>query len=176
VNKHYVQTKLVVLALCSFLAIAPFAAVQVAAAIQAGEQVFAHDDQYIKVEAGLVPGENRAQFGLEIGLTPKPGWKLLVDNSSGTKPLRLKFLPGKCLKLLGRPKIPAPDLAGNDESGAYSEYFTRKATIRQDFTRLACGQKKGANGSATLSYLLCQDNKCVGPFSREIRFMAPDQR
>lgn len=175
-NKQYVKPRLTVLALCALLAAAPFPSVRVAAAADAGDQIFTYDDQYLQVEAGLVPGESRAQFGLEIGLTPKPGWKLLVDNSSGSKPLRLKFSPGKCLKLKGKTRIPAPDLAGNDESGAYSEYFTKEATIRQDFTRLACGQKKGAEGGVTLSYLLCQDNKCVGPFSREIRFRAPEQR
>ena len=172
-KKHYIQAKLVVIALGSLLAVPAFTTVQAAAT---GEQVFAYDDQYIQIEAELASGENKGQFGLEIGLTPKPGWKLLVDNSSGSKPLRLKFSPGKCLKLKGKTKIPAPDLAGNDESGAYSEYFTQKATIRQDFTRLACGQKKGGEGVATLGYLLCQDNKCVGPFSREIRFKAPEQR
>jgi len=174
VNKHYVQAKLFVIALGSLLAVSALTTVQVAAA--SGEQVFVYDDQYIQIEAGTAPGEDKAQFGLEIGLTPKPGWKVLVDNSSGSKPLRLKFSPGKCLKLKGKTRIPAPDLAGNDESGAYSEYFTQKAIIRQDFTRLACGQKKGVEGAATLSYLLCQDNKCVGPFSREIRFRAPEQR
>lgn len=173
-KNHYIQAKLVVIALGSLLAVPAITTVQVAAAT--GEQVFAYDDQYIQIEAGLTSGENKGQFGLEIGLTPKPGWKLLVDNSSGSKPLRLKFSPGKCLKLKGKTKIPAPDLAGNDESGAYSEYFTQKATIMQDFTRLACGQNKGGEGTATLSYLLCQDNKCVGPFSREIRFKAPEER
>lgn len=167
------QAKLILLALGSLIVVAPSATVRVAAAAQAGEQMFSHEDQYIRLEAGVVPGENSAQFGLEIGLTPKPDWKILVDNSSGSKPLRLKFYPGKCIKLKGKSRIPAPDLAGTDESGAYSEYFTRKATIRQDFTRLACGEKRKGEGSATLSYLLCQNNKCVGPFSREFRFRAP---
>jgi len=146
---------------------------RVAAATRNGEQFYAFDDQYVQIEAGLVPGEQSAQFSLEIGMTPQPGWKLLVDNSSGSKPLRFKFAPGKCLKVKGKTRIPAADLSGTDESGAYSEYFTRKATIRQDFTRLACGPKKAAEGAATVSYLLCQNNKCVGPFSREIRFKAP---
>jgi hypothetical protein len=172
VNKQTVHTKLAAVAAGVFLAVA---ACSVAAAAGSAESVFSHDDQYILIEAGLVQGESSSQFGLEIGLTPKPGWKILVDNSSGSKPLRLKFSPGKCLKLKGKPRIPAPDLAGNDESGAYSEYFTGKATIRQDFT-LSCGQKKGTEGIASLSYLLCQDNRCVGPFSREIRFRAPAGR
>lgn len=171
-NNPCVKPKLILLALCALLT--AVATSRVAEAAQA-EQVFVHDDQYIRIEAALTTGENRGQFGLEIGMTPKPGWKLLVDNSSGTKPLRLKFSPGKCLQLKGKPRIPAADLAGNDESGAYSEYFTRTATIRQDFTRLACGQKKRAEGAASLSYLLCQNNKCVGPFTREIRFRAPEQ-
>ena len=165
-----------VIALSSLLAVAAFSPEQVAAAARPGEQVFAYDDQYVQLEAGVVPGEGKAQFGLEIGMTPKPGWKLLVDNSSGSKPLRLKVSPGKCLKVKGKTRIPAPDVAGTDESGAYSEYFTQKTTIRQDFTRLACGQKKGTEGSVTLSYLLCQNNRCVGPFSREIRFRVPGQR
>lgn|GEM_PF-2185697 len=175
-NKHRVPRKLILLALSSLLAVFPFPWEGVATAAHEGERVFTHDDQYIQLEAVLVPGENKAQFGLEIVLTPKPGWKLLVDNSSGSKPLRLKFSPGKCLKLKGKTRIPAPDLAGTDESGAYSEYFTKEAIIRQEFTRLGCGQKKGGEGSASLSYLLCQDNKCVGPFSREMRFRAPEQR
>lgn len=173
-NNRCVKSKLMLLALAPLLASHLLTAI-VAEAAQA-EQVFVHDDQYIRIEAGLATGENRGQFGLEIGMTPKPGWKLLVDNSSGTKPLRFKFSPGKCLQLKGKTRIPAADLAGNDESGAYSEYFTRTATVRQDFTRLACGQKKRVEGAATLSYLLCQDNKCVGPFTREIRFKAPEQR
>ncbi len=155
------------------LAVTPFPVKGGATAAYAGEQVFSHDDQYIRIGAELVP-EDKGQFGLEIVMVPKPGWKLLADNSSGSKPLRLKFSPGKCLKLKGKTRMPAPDLAGTDESGAYSEYYTKETVIRQDFTRLAC--KKGGEGSVALSYLLCQDNKCVGPFSREIRFRAPEQR
>lgn len=173
-NNQCVKSKPMLLALAALLASQVLTAM-VAEAAEA-EQVFVHDDQYIRIEAGLATGENKGQFGLEIGMTPKPGWKLLVDNSSGTKPLRFKFSPGKCLQLKGKTRIPAADLAGNDESGAYSEYFTGTATVRQDFTRLACGQKKRVEGTAALSYLLCQDNKCVGPFTREIRFKAPEQR
>lgn len=172
--KHHVKPKLILLTLGMLLAVAPFPGE--GATANPGERVFSHDDQYIQLDAVLVPGENRTNFGLEIVMEPKPGWKLLADNSSGSKPLRLKFSPGKCLKLKGKPRIPAPDQAGTDESGAYSEYFTKEVVIRQDFTRLACGQKKGGEGFASLSYLLCQENKCVGPFSREIRFRAPEQR
>ncbi|HZV81258.1 MAG TPA: hypothetical protein VFF53_03720, partial [Geobacteraceae bacterium] len=101
-NKRCVQPKLMVIALSSFLAVAAFSSERVAAAARPGEQVFAYDDQYVQLEAGVVPGEGKAQFGLEIGMTPKPGWKILADNSSGTKPLRLKFSPGKCLKVTGK--------------------------------------------------------------------------
>lgn len=172
-NPHCAQQQLVSLALGSLLTLA---ALMPGKAAAAGERIFTYDDQYIGIEAGVVPGGDKNQFGLELGLAPKPGWKLLVDNSSGSKPLRLKFSPGKCLKLKGKSIVPAPDLAGTDESGAYSEYFTTETTIRQDFTRLTCGQKKVAEGSLSLSYLLCQHNKCVGPFSREIRFRPPGQR
>lgn len=172
-NALTMHAKLAVLALSLLLAAAkPSPA---AAGTGPGVSVFSHDDQYILIEAGVVPAGSDASFGLEIGLTPKPGWKVLVDNSSGTKPLRLKFSPGKCLKLKGKTRIPAPDLAGNDESGAYSEYYTGHTVIRQDFG-LACGPKRGGNGMAALTYLLCQNNRCVGPFVQEIRFSAPDRK
>jgi hypothetical protein len=106
-------------------------------------------------------------------MTPKAGWKLLADNSASIKPLRLKFAPSKCLKSKGPLHYSKADISGTDDSGAYSEYFTRTAAIRQEFAKLDCTQKNGFASSAALTYLLCQDNKCVGPFTREFRFKAP---
>ena len=137
------------------------------------EKIFNFDDQYVQIEAGIFTGSSKGTAGIEVLLTPKPGWKLLAGNSSSMKPLRLKFSPSKCLKLKGTPRYSTPDLSGTDDSGAYSEYFTRTASIRQEFSKRKCTQKSGFESSATLSYLLCQDNKCVGPFTREIRFRAP---
>jgi len=165
-----------VMALGSLLAVAVLPPARAVAAARPGERVFTYDDQYIQLEADVTPGDSKTRFGLDIAMTPKGGWKILADNSTGTRPLRLTFSPGKCLRVTGKSRMPAPDVAGTDESGAYSEYFTQKATIRQDFTTLACGQKKRAEGAASLHYLLCQNNKCVGPFSREIRFRAPEQK
>ena len=140
----------------------------------AEQRQFTFDDQYVQIEAVTVPGENRAGFGIDVRLTPKPGWKLLAANSSTIKPLRLKFSPGQCLKLKGTIRQSTPDVAGTDDSGAYSEYFTQTASLRQDFARLKCARKNGLEGGGTLTYLLCQDNRCVGPFSREFRFKAPE--
>lgn len=137
--------------------------------VYAKEKIFGFDDQYVQIDAG-VTGEGKSSFAVEIQMAPKPGWKLLADNSASTKPLRLKFTASKCLKLKGGTSYSKPDVSGTDESGSYSEYYTKTASIRQEFARQKCDQKSGFNGSATLVYLLCQDNKCVGPFSREMKF------
>jgi len=142
----------------------------------AEEKIFDFDDQYIQIEARKFSGESKSVFGLEVTLTPKPGWKLLASNSSSIKPLRLKFSPSKCLKVKGKTHTSVPDLSGTDDSGAYSEYFTKTASIKQEFSRLKCTQKSGLEGTATLTYLLCQDNRCVGPFLKEIRFQTLDKR
>ena len=142
----------------------------------AAEKIFDSDDQYVRIEAGFFPAESRGNFGIELLMTPKPGWKILAGNSSTVKPLRLKFSPSKCLKLKGGTRFPAPDLSGTDDSGAYSEYFTKSASIRQEFSRVKCSQKSGIEGALALTYLLCQDNRCVGPFTKEIRFRAPEQK
>lgn len=150
---------------------------KVSAARGAGEEkIFNFDDQYVQIEAGTFNGTSRSVFGIEVLMTPKPGWKLLAGNSSSIKPLRLKFSAAKCLKLKEATRYSVPDLSGTDDSGSYSEYFTKTATIKQEFSRLKCGQINGLESSATLSYLLCQDNKCMGPFSKEIRFKAPAQK
>lgn len=139
------------------------------------EKIYNFDDQYIQIEAKTVSVDGRAAFGIEVYLTPKPGWKLLASNSSSIKPLRLKFSPGKCLQLKGAGQQSLPDWSGTDDSGAFSEYFTKTATMKQELLRMKCADKKGLAGRAAISYLLCQDNRCVGPFSREIRFTAPGQ-
>ena len=138
----------------------------------AEEKVFSFDDQYIQIEAGMFTGESRSVSGIEVRMTPKPGWKLLAGNSSSIKPLKLKLSSLKCMKLKGAMQSSPPDLSGTDDSGSYSEYFTKTASLRQEFSRLNCAQKNGLEGIAALSYLLCQDNRCVGPFIREIRFKA----
>lgn len=140
----------------------------------AAERIFAFDDQYVQIEAGYFPAAGKGDFGIEVLMTPKPGWKILADNSSGSKPLRLKVSPGKCLKAKGSTHFSAPDHSATDESGAYSEHYTKSASIRQEFSRQKCSQKGGYEGSAALTYLLCQDNRCVGPFNREIKFKAPE--
>lgn len=137
----------------------------------AAEKIFSFDDQYIQIEAGISSGTGKAA-ALEVLMTPKPGWKLLAGNSSSIKPLRLKVAPSKCLKLQGGTVYSPPDLSGTDDSGAYSEYFTKTASVRQEFFRLKCPQKSALDSSATLTFLLCQDNKCVGPFSKEMKFKA----
>ncbi len=142
----------------------------------AEEKIFTFDDQYIEIEARKFPGKSKSGFGIEVSMTPKPGWKILASNSSSIKPLRLRFAPSKCLKLKGSPRNSAPDLSATDDSGAYSEYFTKTASIRQEFSPIKCIQKNSVEGIATLTYLLCQDNKCVGPFSKEIRFKAFDRK
>jgi hypothetical protein len=142
----------------------------------AEEKVFSFDDQYIQIEAGVFAGASKSVFEIEVRMTPKPGWKLLAGNSSSIKPLRLKFSSSKCMKLKGAMQSSPPDLSGTDDSGSYSEYFTKAASLRQEFSRLNCTQKKGLEGIATLTYLLCQDNRCVGPFTREIRFKALDKK
>ncbi len=147
-----------------------------AASAPAGEKVFNFADQYIQIEAGIFPAESRNAFGLEVRLTPTPEWKLCVSNSSSIKPLRIRFSPAKCLKLKGATHYPPADLSVTDDSGAYSEYYTKTASVRQEFSRLNCTQKNGFNGAAFITYLLCQDNKCVGPFSKEIRFKAPEKK
>lgn len=137
------------------------------------EKIFTFEDQYIHIEAALSAGSGKGAAGIEVLMTPTPGWKLLADNSSSLKPLRLKVAPSKCLQLKGLPRYSKPDMAGTDDSGAYSEYYTKMASIRQEFSKRKCTRKSGFDGSATLGYLLCQDNKCVGPFTREIRFTVP---
>jgi len=158
------------LLLLALLSLLPTASLPAEAA---GDKVYAFEDQQIRIEAAVASVSARGDFDLQISMNPRSGWKILADNSSGSKPLRLKFSPGKCLKLKGKSSMPAPDLAGTDESGAYSEYYTKETVFRQEFGRLPCGQKKGAEGVASISYLLCQDKRCVGPFSREMRFKAP---
>lgn len=170
-NSSHPKTQPAVTMFC-LLAVAMTAGLISAPPAQA-EKIYSFDDQYIQIEAKTVPTENRPVFGIEVNLTPKPGWKLLASNSSSVRPLRLKLSPGKCLQLKGAGQQSAPDWSGTDDSGAFSEYFTNTATIRQDFSRLKCTDRKGFAGSATISYLLCQDNRCVGPFSREFRFSAP---
>lgn len=139
------------------------------------EKIFNFEDQYIRIEAGRFPAEGKSVSGVEVSLTPKPEWKLCASNSSGIKPLRLKFLPSKCSKLKGTTHYSPPDLSGTDDSGSYSEYYTKTAVIRQELSLLPCAQKTG-EAAATLTYLLCQNNKCVGPFSKEIRFKLPAQK
>lgn len=160
-----------------FLFITSFCLLAISASqVFAEEKVFNFDDQYIQIEAGMFTGESKSVFGIEVRMTPKPGWKLLAGNSSSIKPLRLKFSSSKCMKLKGAIQSSPPDLSGTDDSGAYSEYFTKTASLRQEFSRLNCTQKNGLEGTATLTYLLCQDNRCVGPFAREIRFKALDKK
>ena len=160
--------------LLSLIAVVIPAELLLASAVQA-DKIYNFDDQYIQIEARTVSGESRSVFGMEVSLTPKPGWKLLASNSSSIRPLRLKFTSGKCLQLKGAAQQSAPDWSGTDDSGAYSEYYTKTAIIKQELARLKCSDKKGFAGNAAISYLLCQDNRCVGPFSREIRFSAPAQ-
>lgn len=162
-------------ALCLFIASALCHGLANAPPASAEQRLFTADDQYVQIEAVALPGESRTGFGIDVRLTPKPGWKLLAGNSSSINPLRLKFSPGQCLKLKGPIRQSTPDLSGTDDSGAYSEYFTQTASLRQEFSRLKCARKNGLEGVAALSYLLCQDNRCVGPFSKEFRFRAPEQ-
>jgi hypothetical protein len=149
---------------------------KVSAAAASAGKVFNFDDQYVQLEAGIFPGESRSAFGIEVTMTPKPGWKILAGNSSGVKALRLKFSPAKCLKMNGATQISPADWSGTDDSGAFSEYFTKTASLRQEFSTQKCTQKNGLEGRANLTYLLCQDNRCVGPFSREFRFKAPERK
>jgi hypothetical protein len=156
--------------LCVFAALNP-----ARSAAATGEEVFTFYDQYIQIDASLFPGGNNSTFGLEVRMTPQPGWKLCASNASSIKPLRLKFSLPPCLKVKGTTHYSPPDLSGTDDSGSYSEYFTKTAFIRQEFSRLKC-TPKSADGVVTATYLLCQDNRCVGPFSREIRFKALDRK
>ncbi len=141
-----------------------------------GEKIFKYDDQYVRIEAGMISGGSKGTAGIEVLMTPMSGWKLLADNSSSIKPLRLKLLSSKCLQLKDATQFSPPDLSGTDDSGVYSEYFTKTATLRQEFSLLKCLPKSGLVSSATLTYLLCQNNKCVGPFSREIKFKVSGQK
>lgn len=144
-----------------------------AAAAPAGEKFFNFADQYVEIEAGMFHGASKGGVGIEVQLTPQAGWKLCASNSSSVRPLRLKLLANKCLKEKSAPYYPPPDLGVTDDSGAYSEYYTKTAALRQEYSRLKCApQKKDVAGVVTVTYLLCQDNKCVGPFSREIKFRA----
>lgn len=158
---------------CCLLAIAGYPERLPAAPSPAGVQVSSYDDAYIRIEAAVVPAESRQTVVYELRLTPQAGWKISVDNASAIKPLRIAFQGGKCLKAKGAPRYPAADLAGTDESGSYSEYYTKTAVVKQEFTRLACAPAGGYGGSAKLTYLLCQDNRCIGPFTREIKFKSP---
>lgn len=170
-NQSYCKARLAATLFSLFAVILP-AELFLAAKVQA-EKIYSFDDQYIQIEARTVSGESKSAFGMEVSLSPKPGWKLLASNSSSIRPLQLKFKPGKCLQLKGAGQQSAPDWSGTDDSGAFSEYYTKTAVIKQELVRLKCTDKKGLAGSTAISYLLCQDNRCVGPFSREIRYTAP---
>lgn len=138
----------------------------------AQEKVDSYEDQYLEISAGVSrTGKNGVM--LKVIMTPRPGWKLLADNSSGTRPLRLKPSGSKCLKVKGAALFSKPDLAGTDDSGVYSEYYLKEAAVMQEFSSLPCSQKNLTMGSAALTYLLCQESKCVGPFSRELKFKVP---
>lgn len=169
--QSYFKTELAVTLFCLIAVAIPSELLSASTAW--AEKIYNFDDQYIQIQAGTVSGENRSVLGLEVSLTPKPGWKLLASNSSSIRPLRLKVAPGKCLQLKGTGQQSAPDWSGTDDSGAFSEYYTKTAIIKQELARVKCTDKKGLTGSAAIAYLLCQDNRCVGPFSREIRFTAP---
>lgn len=170
-NVNYLQPRLFLVTFFCLLAIAALYPDWISAATaNREEKIFNFEDQYIQIEARKFSGESKGVFGVEVSLTPKPEWKLCASNSSSIKPLRLKFLPSKCLKLKGTTHYSSPDLSGTDDSGSYSEYYTQTASIRQEFSLLKCAQKNGFVGAATLTYLLCQNNKCVGPFSKELRF------
>lgn len=160
---------------CCLIACAVYYPERLAAApLPEAEKIFTFDDQYIRIEAGMFSAE-RSVVGVELLLTPKPDWKLYASNSSSIKPLRVKFQTSQCLKVKGAPLYSPPDIAITDDSGSYSEYFTKTASIRQEFSRLKCTQKNGFEGTAVVTYLLCQHNKCMGPFTREIRFKAPEK-
>ena len=172
-NLNYLQTKLFFITFFCLFAIAALCPGRTSASWGTTEEKFFNfADQYIQIEAGMFTAESKNVSGIEVSLTPKPGWKLLAGNSSSIKPLRVKFSPSKCLKLKSSMQYSPPDLSGTDDSGAYSEYYTKTAYIRQEFSRLKCTQKNGFDGVATVTYLLCQNNRCVGPFSKEIRFKA----
>lgn len=159
----------------SYVVLVSFCLLAVSAApVSAARKIYTFDDQYVQIEAGTFSPENKGAPGIEVLMTPKPGWKLLAGNSSSLKPLRLKFAPMKCLKPKGATLFSTPDVAGTDDSGEYSEYFTKTASVRQEFSKQKCQQQSISDASATLSYLLCQDNKCMGPFAREIKFKAAD--
>ncbi len=172
-NRSYLQPKrLTVLLYCLVMISIHSSEKTFAAAATGEEKIFHFDDQYILIETVKLAGESRSSTGVEIRMTPKPGWKLLADNSSAIKPLRIKFSPSKCMKLKGVTNYSQPDQSGMDDSGSYSEYFTRTAYIRQEFARVKCKDKDEKDVQATLVYLLCQDSRCVGPFSRELRLKA----
>jgi hypothetical protein len=172
-NLNYLLSCLFSAACCALLILAAPDPARAAAADEA--KIFSFDDQFIRIDARLLPDENKNLFGLEVRMTPQPGWKLSASNASSIKPLRLKFSLPSCLKVKGATRFSPPDLSGTDDSGSYSEYFTKTAYISQEFSRLKCAPKSG-DGIATVTYLLCQDNRCVGPFSKEIRFRAPDRK
>lgn len=170
-NFKYLPSRLLLITSFCLLAGAALCPDRISAASAKGEgKVFNFEDQYIQIEARKFSGEGKGAFGVEVSLTPKAEWKLLAGNSSSIRPLRLKPLPAKCLKLKGAAQFSPPDLSGTDDSGSYAEYYTKTASIRQEFLLLKCAPKNGLVGAATLTYLLCQNNKCVGPFSKEIRF------
>jgi len=172
-NLYFLLSRLFIAACCTLLFLA---APDPARAAEADEaKIFSFNDQYIQIDARLFPGESKNVFGLEVRMTPQPGWKLSASNASSIRPLRLKFSLSSCLKVKGTTHFSTPDLSGTDDSGSYSEYFTKTAYINQEFSRLKCAPK-GGDGTATVTYLLCQDNRCVGPFSKDIRFRAPDRK
>lgn len=134
----------------------------------AADGSYSFEDQHISIEGEVKSAAGKKSATIELKMTPKAGWKLLADNSSDTKPLRLAVGGAKCIKAKGVANFSKPDISGYDESGAFSEYYTKTATARQEFSRQGCG-KNDADPVARLTYLLCQESRCVGPFSRELR-------
>lgn len=141
-----------------------------ASAQSSKERIYSFEDQQLRIEAELQP-VTKAGLVFSATLTPKTGWKILAGNSSGIKPLKAVFKPGKCLKTRGATRFTEPDWSGTDDSGAYSEYYTKSAGLSQEFSRISC--KGGNEAAATITYLLCQDNKCVGPLHKDITFKVP---
>ncbi|NVN98144.1 MAG: hypothetical protein HXX17_02395 [Geobacteraceae bacterium] len=139
-----------------------------ASQVFAADAPYSFEDQHIRIEGEVKSAAGKKSATLELKMTPKEGWKLLADNSSGTKPLRLTVGGARCIKASGVASFSKPDISGYDESGAYSEYYTKTATAKQEFTRQGCG-KNDSEPVAKLTYLLCQESRCVGPFSRELK-------